>query len=412
MKRNLLLVLVNLLVIGVFAQDEKEVVTGASYVDDVYYSLEDGLVSSAARNNWDLGFSTSNFSVSILANHSSGVEVYTYPSGDTADWASLDTTGMIWKQMYNSIETFDEGAFMANASSHPDYGWGTYNMSTHNITGDSLFVVKTVAGDYKKLAIIMRGSMANTWDFKFANLDGTEEQMVMLNSGDYNTKSFVYYSIDNMTIVDREPVTENWDMLFTKYWDYTIPYFVTGVLTNENHILAQEIQDDNLDQATFMDFEDTTFTSDISILGSDWKSFNMETFAYDVDSTVVFFLKKMGETDSSYYKLYFTGFDYTAGKYAFTQELLSFVSTRKPGIIQMLQVYPNPASESLNVVFDHAGQTGIQILDITGRIVYSNLYETPGLTTLQLDINHLNPGLFFLKVNAGDNNGVLRFIKD
>ncbi len=418
MKRSILSIAMILLIAGVFAQEEKVVVTGASYVDDVYYSLENGVVSSVARNNWDLGFSTSNFSVSILANHSSGVEVYTYPMGDTADWATLDTTGMVWTPMYNSIETFDEGAFSAQASSHPDYGWGTYNMGTHDITGDSLLVIKTVGGDYKKLSIIMRGSIANTWDFKYANLDGSDEQIVMLNSGDYNTKSFVYYSMDStavadsLAIVDREPATDDWDMLFTKYWDYTIPYFVTGVLTNEAHVVAQEVKDEGLDQSTFVEFEDTSFTSVINIIGSDWKSFNMGTFAYDVDSTVVFFIKKYGEPDSTYYKLYFTAFDYTEGKYTFMLEELSLVSAKTPSIIQMLEVYPNPASESINVVFDHTGETAIQIMDMAGRIVYTNLYEAGGFTNMALDINHLNSGLYFLKVKTGDQTGVLRFIKE
>ena len=413
MKKGLLLLTMTLLSGALLAQEQKEVITGAGYADDVYYSLENGSVTTVARNTWDLGFTTSNFSVSILANNGAGVEVYTYPAGDTADWATLDTTGMVWTPMYNSIETFDEGAFSANAIGHPDYGWGTYNMSTHNITGDSLYVIKTLAGEYKKIAIIMRGSMANTWEFKYANLDGSDEQSVLLNSGDYNSKSFVYYSIDSLKIVDREPATADWDLLFTKYWDNTIPYNVTGILTNEDHILAQEIKEEGLDQPTFVEFEDSSFTAEISIIGSDWKSFNMGTMSYEVDSTVVYFLKRYGETDSTYYKLYFTGFTgMSEGKYTFMQEELSLVSSRNPGIIQMLQVYPNPASEYLNVVFDHTGNTSIQIIDMTGRTVYSTLHNAGGFTNMTLDINQLNPGLYFLKVNAEEETGVLRFIKE
>ncbi len=114
MKKTLLLSVMITVVVTLMAQEQKEVVTGASYVDDVYYSLENGNVDTVARNNWDLGFTTNNFSVSILANLAAGVEVYTYPAGDTADWETVDTTGMIWTPMYNSIETFDEGAFSAN----------------------------------------------------------------------------------------------------------------------------------------------------------------------------------------------------------------------------------------------------------------------------------------------------------
>jgi hypothetical protein len=137
----------------------------------------------------------------------------------------------------------------------------------------------------------------------------------------------------------------------------------------------------------------------------------MGTFSYDVDSTVVFYLKTMGETDSAYYKIYFTEFDYTVGKYTFMQEKLSLVSARSPEMIQMLEVYPNPASDYLNVVFDHMGETGIQVIDMTGRTVYSTIHSAGGFTNISLDIAELNPGIFFLKVNAGNKTGVIRFIK-
>ncbi len=414
MKKGLLLFAITLVVAHMMAQEQKEVVTGQGYADDVYYSLDNGTVVTASRLTWDLGFTTDNFSVSILANNGAEVELYAYPKGDTADWETLDTTGMAWTPMYNSIETFDEGAFSANASMHPDYGWGTYNMSTHNITGDSLFVIKTLGGNYKKLAIIVRGAMANTWEFKYANLDGSDEVVELLNAGEYKAKSFVYYSIDSTAVVDREPATGDWDLLFTRYFDYNIPYIVTGVLTNEAHLLAQEVKEDDLDQSTFTQYADSAFTSGISIIGSDWKSFNMGTFAYDVATDVVYFLKKYGETDSTYYKIYFTGFSGSGeGKYTFMQEeLMSSVSVSNPGMIKTLELYPNPASQVLNLVVDHQGEIAISIYDITGRNVYSRVDHSGGFNTLSMDIGSLQPGLFFLKVRAGDLTEVIRFIKE
>lgn len=398
-------------VMPLIAQIENEVVTGEGYTDDVFYSLGTGVVATEARNNWDLAFNTSNFSVSILANLPSGVEVYTWPLGDTADWATLDTTGMTWDPLYNSIETFDEGAFSYNATGHPDYGWGKYNDVTHIITGDSLYIVKTLAGEYKKLAIVQRNPMTNNYTFKVAGLDGSDEQTVVLNTAEYTAKAFVYYSLDNMEILDREPAKESWDLLFTRYFDYTIPYNVSGVLTNELHVVTQEVQEEGLDQATYTMYEDTAFSSSISIIGSDWKSFNMSTFSYDVDTTVVYFLKKYGETDSTYYKLYFTAFDYTVGKYAFVEEELSAVSSREPEASMMLNLYPNPASDQLNVVCDVRGDMEVNIFDVTGRNVLSTLQRASGFNTLTLDISTLENGLFFLKVKAGDQTSVQRFIK-
>lgn len=185
----------------------------------MYYSLENGTVDTAVMNNWDIAFTTEIYSVSILANTASDVELYTYTLGNIDDWATMDTTGMTWTRMFNSLETFEEGAFSFNALGHPDYGWGIYG-GMGLITGDSLFVIKTIAGVYKKLSIIRKVFIENRWEFKYANLDGTDEQFLTINAGEYDTKNFIYYSIDSQAIVDREPATADWDLLFTKYYGH------------------------------------------------------------------------------------------------------------------------------------------------------------------------------------------------
>ena len=396
------------------AQVETEVVTGAGYPDEVYYSLDDSIVATVPRTTWDLGFTTQ-FSVSLLANNASGVEVYTYPLGDTADWATLDTTGMTWVPLYNSIETWDEGAFNANAPGPPnltDYGWGVYNETTHMITGDSLYVVKTLSGVYKKLWIVQRNPMMNSWTFKVAELDGSNEQTVELPAGEYADKGFIYYSLDNLEILDRgEPAKEAWDLLFTRYWDYTIPYMVSGVLTNDLLVMAQEVKEEGIDRETFVDYTDSAFSSEISIIGSDWKTFSMATMSYEVDTNTVYFLKKYGETDSTYYKLYFTAFDYTVGTYVFVEEKLSAVSSRAPEENMLLNLYPNPASDRLNLVYDHVGEMELTVFDATGRVVLSSSHTGAGFSQVALDISSLEHGIFFLRVKAGDSSNVLRFIK-
>ena len=68
--------------------------------------------------------------------------------------AQLDTAGISnWAKMYKSTASWEEGAFMAHATEHPDYGWGTYNMLTHGLIGDSIYIVKTVEGNYKRVWI-------------------------------------------------------------------------------------------------------------------------------------------------------------------------------------------------------------------------------------------------------------------
>jgi hypothetical protein len=414
MKKSLLLVSIALISLGLLAQEQKEVITGAGYANDVYYSLEAGTVTTVQRDNWDIAFIAQIMSVSVLANNGSGVELYTWPDGTIDDWASLDTTGMDWTPMYNSLETFDMGAFNANTipGDDFDYGWGRYNMATHVISGDSLFVIKTVAGTYKKMAIVNKNPMANTWEFKYANLDGSDEQIVPLSAGAYIDKYFIHYSIDSTKWQEREPAMADWDLLFTKYYDYTIPYIVTGVLINDDHVVAQEVRESGMDQSTHNSYEESAFGDTISVIGSDWKRF--DGMSFELIDTVVYYLKTYGESDSTYYKIYFTGFTgMSEGKYTFMQEeiwILSAEDQELPGLL--LQVYPNPATDNIQVVFDLYGRADIDIIDMTGRLVHTTSYEASGFTNLSLDLASLNPGVFFLRVRAEDRSNVLRFIKE
>lgn len=426
MKKSLLLIVASVFSLSLTAQEEKDVVTGFMYANDVYYSLETGTVDTAAMNNWDIAFTTSIYSVGVIANTVSGVEVYTWPLGDTADWATLDTTGITWNMMFNSLETLEDGAFNFNQTGHPDYGWGEYG-GMGLLTGDSLYVVKTVDGSYKKLVLLQKSYApnysGNLFTFKYANLDGSDEQSVEVNTTDYKAKNFVYYSIDEMEIVDREPVSEDWDLLFTKYTDfenYTPYYHVTGVLTNEDHIKVMEARETGLDQASYMSYTDTAFSSDITIIGYDWKTFDFAT-GFVLNDTLVYFIKDYSNwnadekayMDSAYYKIYFTGFTgMSEGKYTFMQELVQGVSTGSPGEVQMMELYPNPASQAVNLVFDHTGEAGIQIIDLSGRMLYSSIYSAGGFNNLSIDIADFNPGLYFLKVNTGNATEVLRFIKE
>jgi len=423
MKKTLLFASALLISLGLLAQGQKEVVTGAGYANDVYYSLENGTVTTVQRDNWDIAFIAQQMNVSILANNGSGVELYTYPDGDIDDWATLDTTGMDWPPdwppMYNSLETFD-GAFIANidTTNELDQGWGIYNMVNHYITGDSLFVIKTISGAWKKLAIIQKAAIPNTWEFKYANLDGTGEKIDTIIAGDYSDNYFIHYSIDSMKIQDREPVKDDWDLLFTKYIDYVpTPYIVTGVLINDHHVLAQEVRESGMDQSTQVGYVDTAFTANISTIGSDWKKFDMDAMEYVLFDTVVYYLKTDGgDLNDSYYKIYFTGFSGGSfgglGVYNFMQEKIIPLSRKENEILNVLQVYPNPAADRIHVVFDLMGRSDIDIIDMTGRLVHRTRYDASGFTNLSLDLSSLNPGVFFIRVSAEGESNVLRFIKE
>ena len=101
------------------------------------------------------------------------------------------------------------------------------------------------------------------------------------------------------------------------------------------------------------------------------------------------------------------------GIYTFMQEEMDFgVSTETIETAPMSQVYPNPAADRINVVFDFVGRSDIDIIDMTGRLVHSTYYDASGFTNLSLDVSSLNTGVFFIRVSAEGESNVLRFIKE
>ena len=274
---------------------------GAGYADEVYYSLANGVIKTSPRSSWDIAFSTDPMSSTILVNEGYGVELYTYPLGDKTAWDNVDTSGMsAWPVMYNSDTSWYYGAFDRNDTGHPDYGWGVYNTQSHDVVGDSLFVIRLSDDSVKKLFIEKRAAMTNSFSIKFGNLDVAGETKD-ISCSSYTDKNFVYFSFGSGEVLDIEPESSSWDLLFTKYYDESIPYNVTGVLTNIE-VETAEVRNTDTDLA---DPTTAEFSDDIAIIGSDWKEFDMGSFTYVVEPDLCYFV----QSGADLYKIIFTGTD-------------------------------------------------------------------------------------------------------
>ncbi len=372
---------------------------GQGYAEDVYYSFKDGVVSNSPRATWDIAFSTQAFSASILANTGANVAVWEYPSLDTTLWNSIDTTGMsTWAPIYNADTTWEEGAFNQGAAGHPDYGWCMYNSLDHNLYGYKIFIIKTHDGNYKKLWIKMKYSMLVSYTFVYANLDNSNETLMTLDASVYPDKNFVYYDFTTEAIVDREPVSAEWDVVFTRYWDMEIPYMVVGLLQNYDVTVAQV---DGVD----LSFSDTTglvYSESIKTIGSDWKAFNMGTMSYTTSDTTVYFVKTaVGEI----YKLYFTGYSGTStGKSFFTVETIQTVGIHDINNQTAMSIYPNPSQG--NLFINAAGQFNgkdiqVSVFNTMGQEVYNQVLSSFNENSpVELPAS-LKSGMYLIQVNDG-----------
>lgn len=372
---------------------------GPSYANEVYYSMKNGVVQTTPRATWDIAFRTRKWSSSVITNDGAGVVLYTYPKSDTTGWNALDTAGLSgWTAMYNDPTDWENGAFSRNATGHPDYGWGKYNDVTHNITGDSLYVIKLRDASFMKLWIIRKYSAANIYTFRFANLDGTDQINVTYDLNSKTSMDFAGYSLKTNEMVDFEPAKASWDIVFTKYMSVQpngTPYPVTGVLSNDSlgverfHPVA----------LTFDDFGAGKWDSTRSTIGWNWKVFDNQSFAYKVVDSLVFFVNPVR---GDIYKIYFTGFaGSSTGKVTFKTGKVAGAGISDPVSAKLdLNVFPNPASGKVNIsVTGKPGQELTFVLtDLSGRQLRADRpsMQTDGLYVHSMDVTGLQPGVYFV----------------
>jgi len=287
--------------------DRTDTITlGASYVNDIYYSFKNGVIAEVPRANWDIAFGVPVRSSSILINSSAGATLKAYPSTFTT-WVSnttLDTTGYkTWDFLYNSDTTWEDGAFSRNATGFPNYGWCIYDYSsTHNLTGNAIYVIKLRNGDFKKIFIDKKLSALQKYTFHYANIDGTDEHTVNEIDASTSKANYIYYSLqDNGIVADREPDASTWDILFTKWIDNSMVYPVTGALQNNGITAIKKTADD----PSTITYSDDQFCSKINTIGADWKTINMSTYQYDIPTNRYYIVK---DKNNIVYRINFKSF--------------------------------------------------------------------------------------------------------
>lgn len=376
------------------------VTTAPTYANNIWYSLANDDQASNPINTWHIGFATvmgatDALTTSVLFNHKMGT-VYEVPNSEPSDFANVDTTGFsTWTPLYNSDESWAKGAFnnTVNLGSF-DYGWGNYNMTTHGIDANRVFVIKLTAGGFYKL-MINSTNTASTYTLVFDALDNTDLTTETIDVTAYTSKNFVYYNLSTKVIIDREPVSENWDLYFHQYpsFDYDPPYMVTGIFQNVGVEVAKAYPID--DVFSYEDFSSESFSNTISTIGYDWKSFNGMSFEV-VDSTVYFVSDQSGDV----WKMIMTGFEgSSSGKYLFSKEKISTIGLSESDEL-FVSVYPNPASETATIVLKNAPEATIEVYTMTGDRVQMQHADASVLTAVSLNTADLANGVYHLLIST------------
>lgn len=419
MKNIFIAALLSFMIIGLNAQSISDSTSmNVLYTNQVFYSLDNGEVSNIDNNNWAIAFAVSGTGATgsaILLNEATST-LWAYP-GTIADWNSFDTTNFnSWHRLLNTDTTWTNGAFNVyrGAAGIYDMGWGILNPSNNFWTfGDSLYLIKLSDNSYRKLWIV--SLKTGVWEFKYANVDGSNEQVITFNKTTYPNKNFVYFDMINNQLIDREPNSTTWDLTFVKHTDYVSPpgsyVSVTSVFSNK-HVWSAKAHEIDFATASTSTTPQTPFTQRIDNLGREWKKFSSGT-GWVIYDSIAYFLY---DNDSTFYRIVFTGFGGTAnGKTYFIKEQINSSGIDKNNKENRLALYPNPAKENLILLLQSNKEEELilEIYSISGKLVLQKqLKSVSGNHQYQLNISDLDLGIYIVSIKSTSFNISQKLVKN
>ncbi|MAX81932.1 MAG: hypothetical protein CL843_17340 [Crocinitomicaceae bacterium] len=394
-----------------FADDSVSI--GAGYTNQSYYSLENGEIDNIDNTDWDLAFSTGGYGYTFRVNGGKGTTAWLYPNGDTSAWNTVDTSGITtWSKLTNSIAYWSVGALSKPADPNDafDMGWGVYDLTTHHVTGDRIFILQTRGGNYKKL--VVESLISGVYTLKMADLNGSNETTVDLTKANYADKNFGYYDIDNAQALDREPYSSDWDLVFTSYAEPIVgygPYSVTGVLANAGIelMMLYPINDPFSDQDTLQG----TFTDSIATIGREWKAYDFAIGGYVIADSTAYLIKT---ANGDVWQMVMTGFSSSEGKFVFSKKKLD-LSTGVNDVAAsagFINAYPNPAKDNLTLAFDLNGTQTVNyaLYDLSGKEITNRIQTVSGFSSIQFSVSEFPAGVYFIKVAGDDFNATQKII--
>jgi len=395
---------------------------------DAYYDFQENQAVNIKSDNWDISFLNS-LSSAISINGGHGVRLWHVTDGSIDDFnAPLDTAGKfeIWEEQFNSTETWDIGAFNLGLNGFADenpgeFGWGQYSQTV--ISGTELFVIKLRNGDYKKIAIDELST--GIFYFFYSDLNNENVKNVDITKSNYADKLHVAYDLEMGEVVDREPMQEDWNLVFGKYIQIVEgegvvqPYPVVGVRSNKGVKVAQlddvEIVDDKFELPS-----EINFTNMITEIGHDWKELNFSTFEYDIVEGRVYIAQKFATNEnndevpvSEPVAIRFDNF--AGGSFTFKTDDVSLSVKHNDYDNSQFAIYPNVVSkgDNINMIYSGTdmGVANLSVYSSTGGLVISKSVElNKNLQINDINASNMSAGVYFVRIENNNSIYTQKFI--
>jgi len=395
-----------------FAQNQVLVSNGPGYNQQSFYNLSDDQITTIDNESWDIAFTTiglqdAGIHINESANFDRGatgveLEVYVAP---TTDWEEGIEVGNLTDRLYNDETSWTYGGAFnqgRDLTDPFDFGWGSYNPTVRMVTGDRIFAVKLRDGTWKKIQF--QGITLTTYNFRYANMDNTDEVVQALDKTDFEDGTLALFSFETGEVVATPQ--DKWDLTFTRYatpltqGGIFANYVVTGVLSRDGIQVARA---NDIDPATveYQVYQDS-LTENLDAIGFDWKTF---AGAWSLDENRAYFVI---DSEGDIWKINFVSFGGSGnGNSVFEKSRVNLASTN--GAIDAINTFaisPNPAQDQTQIVFDwnkNATNLNGQLYNLAGQVVRSyNIQANSGLNAYTLNNLPTESGIYILKVS--DNN--------
>jgi hypothetical protein len=337
------------------------------YSNMVFYSFSEGLTGTAEQAAWDLAFDVAPMGTGIRINGGLGAELFFYGTGE--DWDTADTTDWVQSEtLRNESSSWDMGAFNQGGDGMFDLGWGVYDLVTHVVSGDKVYLYYAPDGGVKKVQI--QSLDLEIYSFKFADLDGENLVEMTIDKADYVGRNMVYLNLVTTEVLDLEPL--NWDVMFFRYMENVgggMFYSVVGGLVNRG-VEVQELSE-LLDPTVDGTYDLEAFSDLTNEIGSDWKSYTPGV-GYSLVADRAYFVKNAG---GSVWRLVFSAFEgSTTGVIGFDYALAydASVAVETSTLLHEFSIYPNPVRSNQNfTVTSTAPVQSVRFMDSAGRLIWS-----------------------------------------
>lgn len=279
----------------------------SKYINQVYFSFEKGEpVSSYEFDIWDLAFkSYGDDSYHIVLNGAKFMEAADMGPVDFASVTSRTDAPFKYDSSDGDYDNYAIGRWWEKSGSNIISKNHVYIINRgNNISNRKVGYIK----------FMITGFENNEYKVKFANLDNSNEFVASIPRNDnYN---FIYFSFsDGGKIVNVEPPSNEWDILFNKYvailsyeedgiMNY-LPYSVTGVTINERYVEIASDTTMNFNSITLDSIQHLTFSKRPDYIGHEWKLFNLTGESYAVRPEINYILKDL---NGFFWKFHFTFF--------------------------------------------------------------------------------------------------------